>query len=104
MSKQKGASLNPHALVNREPILAWWPALYFRPPWEYTRPRLRKSSDAFLAHRLTFPQCIAALDAALAGFIPRMMPEDLIGLRAVMLASNEIVMKEMERRGPRKPS
>ena len=53
----------------------------------------------FLARRITFPSCIAALDAALAGFIPSMLPEDLPGLRAVMLANNEIVMNEMHRRG-----
>jgi len=26
----------------------------------------------FLAHKLSFPQCIAGLDAALAGLIPRL--------------------------------
>jgi hypothetical protein len=54
----------------------------------------------FLGHRLSFPDCIAALDAALARFIPRLTDEQLDALRALMLANNEIVMKEMERRGP----
>ena len=54
----------------------------------------------FLARRLSFPQCIATLDAALAGLVPRLAGEELMNLRAVMLANNEIVMKEMERRGP----
>lgn len=54
----------------------------------------------FLARRLSFPDCIAALDAALAGLVPRMKAEELDALRAVMIANNEIVMKEMERRGP----
>jgi hypothetical protein len=54
----------------------------------------------FLAHRLSFPECIAALDAALAGLVPRLTGEELAELRAVMLSNNEIVMKEMERRGP----
>jgi hypothetical protein len=54
----------------------------------------------FLAHRLTFPQCIAALDAALAGFMPRLSADEIIRLRIVIRADNEIVMKEMERRGP----
>lgn len=57
----------------------------------------REVIKRFLAHRVSFPDCIAALDAALAAFIPRMLPEDLVGLRAVMLANNEIVMNEMER-------
>ena len=56
--------------------------------------------NRFLGNRLSFPDCIAALDAALARFIPRLTDEQLDALRAVMLANNEIVMKEMERRGP----
>ena len=52
----------------------------------------------FLGHRLKFPECIAALDAALAGLIPKLTPEQLPELRAVMLASNEWVMKEMHKR------
>jgi hypothetical protein len=54
----------------------------------------------FLAHRLSFPECIAALDAALAGLVPRLTGEELPELRAVMLANNEIVTNEMESRGP----
>jgi hypothetical protein len=56
--------------------------------------------DRFLHHEISFPDCIAALDAALADFIPRLTSEQLTPLRALMLANNEIVMKEMERRGP----
>jgi len=56
--------------------------------------------NRFLAHRLSFPDCIAALDAALADLIPRLENGQLPRLRIVMLANNEIVMKEMERRGP----
>ena len=52
----------------------------------------------FLGHRLKFPECIAALDAALAGRIPKLTPEQLPELRTVMLANNERVMKEMEKR------
>lgn len=55
----------------------------------------------FLAHRITFPECIAALDSALAAFIPKLTAVEITRLRIVMLANNEIVMKEMERRGPR---
>jgi hypothetical protein len=53
----------------------------------------------FLAHRISFPTCIAALDAALADLLPRLTAEQLPILRALALANNEIVMKEMERRG-----
>jgi hypothetical protein len=56
--------------------------------------------ERFLKHQLSFPDCIAALDAALARFIPRLTSEQLSSLRALMLANNDIVMKEMERRGP----
>jgi hypothetical protein len=54
----------------------------------------------FLARRISFPECIAALDAALAGLIPHLTGKQIPWLRVVMLANNEIVMKEMERRGP----
>jgi CRP/FNR family cyclic AMP-dependent transcriptional regulator len=54
----------------------------------------------FLAHRLSFPDCIAALDAALADLTSRLAPEQLPPLRALMLENNDMVMKEMERRGP----
>ena len=56
--------------------------------------------DRFLEHRLNFPDCIAALDATLADFMSRFKPEQLVSVRALMLANNDIVMKEMERRGP----
>ena len=54
----------------------------------------------FLDHRLSFPECIAALDAALADLTPTLTPEQLPALRALMLENNDMVMKEMERRGP----
>ena len=52
----------------------------------------------FLLRQMTFPRCIAALDAALAALIPHMRSADLPELRALMLANNEKVMAEMERR------
>jgi hypothetical protein len=60
----------------------------------------QKVIKCFLDHRLSFPECIAALDAALADLVPRLTSEQIARLRAVMLANNETVMKEMERRGP----
>jgi len=54
--------------------------------------------NRFLGHRLRFPACIAALDAALAGVIPKLTSAQLPELRAVMLANNECVMKEVAKR------
>ena len=44
------------------------------------------------------PECIAALDAALADLIPRLDKEGLEELRALVLFNNETVMEEMEKR------
>jgi len=54
----------------------------------------------FLGHRLTFPACVAALDAAFADLIPRLTNEQFAPLRVLILENNNMVMKEMERRGP----
>ena len=59
----------------------------------------RAMIERFLRHEISFPDCIAALDAALADLIPRLTGEQLTPLRALMLSNNDIVMKEMERRG-----
>jgi hypothetical protein len=52
----------------------------------------------FLARRLSFPDCIAALDAALADMVPRLQEGQLAELRVGMWANNETVMREMEHR------
>src|ERR1700676_2386527 len=54
----------------------------------------------FLNRRLSFPDCVAALDAALADLIQRISGQKIAPLRALILSNNEIVMKEMEKRGP----
>jgi CRP/FNR family cyclic AMP-dependent transcriptional regulator len=54
----------------------------------------------FLNHKLNFPDCVAALDAALADLTPRLTGEQIASLRALVLENNDMVMKEMERRGP----
>jgi len=54
--------------------------------------------NRFIIHELSFPNCIAALDAALASFLPRLKPKELDELRTVMLANNGRVMTEMETR------
>ena len=56
----------------------------------------------FKGGHITFPACIAALDAALAKVILTLDKDELPDLRNVMIANNAEVMKEMERRGPQK--
>jgi DNA repair protein RadC len=60
-------------------------------------------SKRFLERRLNFAECIAAPDAALADFMPRMTGDQIARVRVVMLENNEIVVKEMERRGTARP-
>jgi hypothetical protein len=57
--------------------------------------------ESFLRHELSFPACVAALDAALADFMPSMTGDQIAGVRIVMLANNEIVLREMEGRRPK---
>ena len=57
-----------------------------------------KVLERFLHHSFTFPECISALDSALAAVIPKLKPSQLPELRAVMLENNERVMKEMGKR------
>src|SRR4051812_39472727 len=66
---------------------------------EVYKTETREVLSRFLRRRISFPDCIAALDAALAGVLPRLQPSELPALREVMLANNDIVMQEMERRG-----
>ena len=69
---------------------------------EAYRREAQRVVKSFLRHQLSFPNCISALDAALAALIVRLDParyhDELPTLRALMLANNETVMKEMERR------
>lgn len=60
----------------------------------------REVIKCFLEHKISFPECIAALNAALADLTPRLTAEQITPLRALILENNDIVMKEMERRGP----
>jgi len=69
---------------------------------EVYKSETREVLDRFLSRRLSFPDCIAALDAALAGLLPRLRPDELPALRELMLGNNAILMQEMERRGKRK--
>jgi CRP/FNR family transcriptional regulator, cyclic AMP receptor protein len=60
----------------------------------------REVIKRFLGHRISFPACVAALDAAFADLVPRLNGEQFAPLRALILENNNMVMKEMERRGP----
>ena len=62
--------------------------------------RTREVIKRFLNHRLSFSECMAALDAALADLTTRAAGEQIVSVRALVLENNEIVMREMERRGP----
>ena len=66
---------------------------------EVFRRRTRAIIKLFLRGGATFPTCIANLDAAFADLVPRLKKEQIPELRALTMANNEIVMKEMERRG-----
>ena len=65
---------------------------------EVYRRETREVVRRFLDNQLCFADCISALDAALARFIPRMESKQLGELRIEMLANNEVVMNEMARR------
>jgi CRP/FNR family cyclic AMP-dependent transcriptional regulator len=63
------------------------------------RSETRKVIKRFLDGRLGFSDCIASLDAALANLKSRLTGEPIGPLRALILENNDIVMKEMQRRG-----
>jgi hypothetical protein len=65
---------------------------------EVYKSETREVIRRFCLRQLSFPNCIAALDAALAGVLPRLQPEQLGEVRGVMLANNDLVMKEMASR------
>ena len=57
----------------------------------------------FVEREIDFPECIAALDAALSG--PLANNEQVQAVREILLANNDAVMEEMGRRGlhPKSP-
>jgi hypothetical protein len=65
---------------------------------EVYKSETREVVNRFLHYRISFPNCIAALDAALSGLVPSLTGEQIAPLRAIMLANNKTVMTEMERR------
>jgi hypothetical protein len=65
------------------------------------RNETREIIRRFMRQRLTFPQCIEMLDSALADVEPRLTKAEIPVRRALVLANNDTVMLEMERRGYR---
>ena len=65
---------------------------------EAYKKRTQEVVDLFRRRELSFPESIAALDAALTKLMRKLDAEELPALRAVMLATNARIMKEMERR------
>jgi hypothetical protein len=65
---------------------------------EIYKSETREVVRRFIARRISYQECIAGLDAALAALIPELPSDQMDALRTIMLANNDMVMKEMERR------
>ena len=65
---------------------------------EVYKKQAQKIVKSFLDHQTAFPECISALDAALVRFIKRRGHGEFPAIKAVLLANNETVMQEMEKR------
>jgi len=68
---------------------------------ELYRQETKSVIPRFLDGNLTHAECVAALDAALAGVIPNLAPEELPEVRRVLLLSHNILIEELKRRGQR---
>jgi CRP/FNR family cyclic AMP-dependent transcriptional regulator len=66
---------------------------------EIYKSETRNLIKRFLNDTLSFDDCVAALDAALAGLTSRLSGGEIAPLRALILHNNDIVMMEMKRRG-----
>jgi hypothetical protein len=51
-----------------------------------------------LSGGIGLPECVAALDAALANLVPDLNPEQLPRIQALLRANSQAVMEEMEQR------
>lgn len=65
---------------------------------EVYRNETREIQNCYLGLQITLADCIVALDAALARFIPRLHHDELDALKAQLLANHELVIAEVERR------
>ena len=52
----------------------------------------------FMDNRISHPQCLAALDAALSDLVPRMNPSDLRTVQGWIKNDSGVIVKEMRRR------
>jgi len=67
---------------------------------EVYKSETREIIKRFFDHRISLHECLAALDDAFADLTPRLTAEQIAFLRPLALENNNMVMKEMERRGP----
>jgi hypothetical protein len=67
-------------------------------PIEVYKSECREILRRFLAHKIGFTSCIAALEDAPADVMPRLTPDEIVELRQFALANNGVVMDEMARR------
>jgi CRP/FNR family transcriptional regulator, cyclic AMP receptor protein len=67
---------------------------------EVYKSETRKVIRRFLNNRISFEECMAGLDSALAALTSRLSGGLEGPVRALILENNDIVMREMERRGP----
>lgn len=58
----------------------------------------REVIKRFLTRRISLAERVAALDAALAGLVPKLTCQQLPRLQALVVTNNETAMEEMERR------
>ena len=55
----------------------------------------------FLDRRLTREKCVGALYTAFLGILPDLKPEDFPAVRTIILANEEVLTKERQRRRDR---
>lgn len=80
--------------------LGFVPESILRTAMEVFRRETEETFSRFLAQRLNFTQCLSMLDSARDSLIPNLRVEQRESFRLLILANNEQVMEEMERRGP----
>lgn len=55
----------------------------------------------FRSGKLSYPDCLAALDAAFVGVVPYLTEAQMVSFRAITAAANEAVTQEIQRRKQR---
>jgi CRP/FNR family cyclic AMP-dependent transcriptional regulator len=67
---------------------------------EVYKSETRELIKRFLNQRISFHDCVVALESAFDDFSSRATDEEVASLRSLILENNAIVMREKERRGP----